>query len=122
LCECKDRQLSAVVASYTSQQFSPKITDQQLANVKFPHILEELQNESLSIKTVPALHEIIITYLIDDQQMEIGLRFPSDYPLHGVEIKDLKRVGVQENKWRGWLFNVRQIAQVSDIPIRTRRD
>ena len=113
--ECKDRQLSASVASYTSQQFSPKIIEQQLGNVKFPHILDELQSESLSIKTVAALHEIMITYLIDDQQLEIGLRFPPDYPLHGVEIKDIKRIGVQENKWRGWLFNVQQIAQVYDI-------
>jgi hypothetical protein len=40
--------------------------------------------------------------------MEIGIRLPAEFPLRGVEIRDLRRVGVPENKWRGWLMSVQQ--------------
>lgn len=111
--ECKDRQLSGSVGAYTSNHFSPTIISQHLSNVKLPTVLDDLQDENLAVKIAHAVHEILVTYVIDEQQMEIGVRLPADYPLHGVEIKDVKRVGVTENKWRGWLYNVQQIAQVS---------
>lgn len=111
--DCKDRQLSGSLASYTKAYFSPAIIKQQLAGVRSPQILSSLQNENFVVKVQPNVHEIVASYLVDEQQMEIALHIPSDYPLHAIEVKDVRRVGVQESKWRTWLLNVNQIAQVS---------
>jgi hypothetical protein len=46
--------------------------------------------------------------------MEIAIRLPADYPLHGVEIKDIRRVGVTEAKWRAWLLAVQQVMTSRD--------
>lgn len=111
--DCKDRQLSGALASYTRAHFSPAIIKQQLAGVRSPQIISNLQNENFAVKVQANVHEIIASYLVDEQQMEIALHIPSDYPLHAIEVRDIRRVGVQENKWRTWLLNVNQIAQVS---------
>lgn len=111
--DCKDRQLSGTVASYTKSHFSPAIIKQQLAGVRSPQIISNLQNENFTVRVQPSVHEIVASYLVDEQQMEIALHLPSDYPLHAIEVKDVRRVAVQENKWRTWLLNVNQIAQVS---------
>jgi hypothetical protein len=107
--DCKDRQLSSAVASYTSANFSPSIISRLLTGVRRADIMESLQGENFTVRLQPA---IIAGYLVDEQQMEIALHVPSDYPLHAIEIKDICRVGVQETKWRTWLLNVNQIAQV----------
>ena len=110
--DCKDRQLSIAVAHFTSQQFAPIIIKRHLDNVRSLDILRELQDDAFGVKIVSAMREIHATYNIDDQQMEISLQFPPDYPLHGTEVKDISKVGVQESKWRAWLLNVQQISQV----------
>jgi len=113
--DCKDRQLSIAVVHFTSQQFAPGIIRQHLDNVKSPETLKELQDDAFGVKIVPAMREIRAVYNIDDQQMEISLQFPPDYPLHGADVKDISKVGVQESKWRAWLFNVQQISQTGLI-------
>jgi len=40
--------------------------------------------------------------------MELAIRLPPDFPLHAVEVKDVKRVGVPEEKWRQWRLQVQQ--------------
>lgn len=110
--DCKDRQLSGAVASYTSTNFSPAIISRLLASVRRADVMESLQGENFTVKLQPAVRDIIVGYLVDEQQMEIALHIPGDYPLHAIEIKDICRVGVQETKWRMWLLNVNQIAQV----------
>lgn len=111
---CKDRQLSGAVAAYTSSIFSPIIISQQLAGIKTPSVLESLQGDDFTVKVQSAVHEVVAGYLVDEQQMEMGLKIPNDYPLHAIEVRDIRRVAVQETKWRMWLLNVNQIAQVSN--------
>lgn len=53
-------------------------------------------------------------YVVDEQPMEIAIRLPADYPLHGVEVKDVRRVGVTEAKWRAWLLAVQQVVTSRD--------
>lgn len=55
------------------------------------------------------------SYTVDEQKMEIGVRLPMDYPLHGVEVREVQKLGVEEKRWRGWLLAVQQIvtSQVS---------
>lgn len=117
--DCKDRQLSNAVAAYTKASFSPVIIKQQLAGIRSPQIIENLQGDNFAVKVQPNIHEIVASYLVDEQQMEIALHVPSHYPLHPIEVRDVRRVGVQETKWRMWLLNINQIAQVNIWPVST---
>lgn len=51
--------------------------------------------------------------------MEIAVRLPSEYPLKPVEVKDVRRVGVDERKWKAWLLAVQQV--VTNRVCRARR-
>lgn len=107
LSNCKDRQLSTTVTSYTSQYFSPIIIDVELAHVRGP-AGQELVDDSMSIKVAAAVNEVQASYLVDEHQLEIKLKIPTDWPLHKIEVKDLKRVGVDNDRWRAWILAVQQ--------------
>ncbi|KAF7348632.1 Delta-9 fatty acid desaturase protein [Mycena venus] len=106
--DCKDRQLSSSIATYTSLHFSPVIIRAELAHVKSPEATAELVDDNLTVKVATAVNEVVASYLVDEHQLEIKLRIPSDWPLHKIEVKDVKRVGVEENRWRAWILAVQQ--------------
>jgi hypothetical protein len=106
--DCKDRQLSTSIAMYTSLHFSPVIIRAELAHVKSPETTAELVDENLTIKVATAVNEVVASYLVDEHQLEIKLKIPSDWPLHKIEVKDVQRVGVDESRWRAWILAVQQ--------------
>lgn len=107
--DCKDRQLSLSISHLVIRNFSPVLVATELAHVKDPDAVEELSGEDWTVKVVNASNEVTISFLVDDQSMEIGIKLPADYPLHAVEVRDVRRIGVEENQWRGWLLAVQQI-------------
>lgn len=109
LLNCTDRQLSSSVVSYTSQHFSPVIIRTELAHVKSPEATAELTDENMTIKVAQVVNEVTASYLVDEHQLEITLKMPTDWPLHTIEIKDTKKVGVLEERWRAWVLGVQQI-------------
>ncbi|KAJ7702616.1 hypothetical protein B0H16DRAFT_1394969 [Mycena metata] len=106
--DCKDRQLSSSIATYTSLHFSPVIIRAELAHVKSPEATAELVDDNLTIKVATAVNEVVASYLVDEHQLEIKLKIPSDWPLHKIEVKDVQRVGVEETRWRAWILAVQQ--------------
>ncbi|KAF7968525.1 hypothetical protein HWV62_30179 [Athelia sp. TMB] len=109
LHDCTDRQLYSAVVAYTSQHFSPVIIRTELAHIKDPAATAELVDDTMTIKVAQAVNEVTASYTVDEHQLEITLKMPNDWPLHNVEIKDLKKVGVLEDRWRGWVLGVQQI-------------
>jgi len=109
LLDCTDRQLSSSVVSYTSQHFSPVIIRTELAHVKSPEATAELTDENMTIKVAHVVNEVTASYLVDEHQLEITLKMPTDWPLHTIEIKGTKKVGVLEDRWRAWVLGVQQI-------------
>jgi hypothetical protein len=63
----------------------------------------------LTVKILPAVNEVTASYIVDEQAMEIAVRLPAEYPLKPVEVKDVRRVGVDERKWKAWLLAVQQV-------------
>ncbi|KAN0061932.1 hypothetical protein ACQY0O_005927 [Thecaphora frezii] len=106
--DIKDRQLSMLVSSFTARHCTPLIAVRELSHLKEPEALSRLQDEAMSIKIL-ATNEVVATYTVDEHPMEIGVRIPPDFPLHGVEIRDIRRVGVSEAQWRAWLLAVQQL-------------
>jgi E3 ubiquitin-protein ligase listerin len=123
--DCKDRQLSNAFAAYTAAYFSPILITAELSNVRDPTEgggRDKLEDESVTIKIAQATSEVSLAYTVDDQQLEMSVRMPTEYPLKLVEVRDVRRVGVTEDKWRGWLFAVQQIisTQVRVVPFHPR--
>ena len=116
----KDRQLSLSLLNFTARHYSPVIIQNELALLRGASTLAQLSEEGLSVRvaqgggaTIAAgagsgSAEAIASYTVDEQPMEIGIRLPAEFPLRGVDVRDLRRVGVPENKWRGWLMSVQQ--------------
>lgn len=108
LLDCRDRQLSSSVTSYTSNYFSPAIIRTELAQVKSTAAATDLVDENMKVKVANAVNEVTASYAVDEYQLELKISLPPDWPLHGIEIQD-KRVGVSEDRWRAWILGVRQI-------------
>lgn len=106
--DIKDRQHSLQIANFTTRHCSPVIANRELSHLREPEALSKLQDEALSIKIL-STNEVIATYVVDEHPMEIGVKIPSDFPLHGIEIRDIQRVGITEAKWRSWLLAVQQL-------------
>ena len=102
--DCKDRQLSTAVATLTTKHYSPVLITAELAHIKDPVVVDELSGENWNIKVASGTGEVTASYTVDEQDMEIAVRLPPDYPLHSIEVRDLHRLGVDEKKWRGWLL------------------
>ncbi|KAI0790522.1 hypothetical protein C8Q75DRAFT_762281 [Abortiporus biennis] len=107
--DCRDRQLSSTITSYTSNYFSPALIRTELGQVKDPELAADLADENLKVKVANAVNEVTASYAVDEYQLELRIRLPNDWPLHGIEIKDSNRVGVSEERWRSWVLGVQQI-------------
>jgi hypothetical protein len=106
--ECKDRQLYMTAVGYTSQYFSQVLTQAELAHLKSPESMAELVDDHMTVKVATSVNEVTAAYTVDEHQLEITLKLPSDWPLHPIEVKDTKKVGVVENRWRAWVLGVQQ--------------
>lgn len=106
--DCTDRQLSSTFTSYTSTHFSPVIIRTELVHVKSSEAATELEDDTFKIKVAPNISEVVASYLVDEHQLEMKIKIPTDWPLHKIEVKDIKRVGVDEKYWRSWMLGVQQ--------------
>lgn len=113
----QNRQLSMVVSGVTSKHFSPQIIHEELKQLRNPASLKELQSEAFSIKVAQNASEVTATYIVDEQPMEMGVKLPQLFPLEPVEIRNIRRVGVNERQWRAWLLAVQQVIGSQSGPL-----
>lgn len=117
----RNRQLSMSMLAFTARHYSPVIIAHEFSALKEPSTMAQLTEEGLNVRIAQGggatmavggastgSAEAIASYVVDEQPMEIGIRLPAEFPLKAVDVRDLKRVGVPEMKWRGWLFSVQQ--------------
>lgn len=107
--DCKHRQLTLAVESYTEKYFSQPIINDELEMVNRPDIksqLEENEENEFTIKTLKAASEVTAKYVVDEQDMQIAIKLPSNYPLRQIEVEGVQKVGVNDKQWRGWMFAI----------------
>ncbi|KAI9274250.1 hypothetical protein BY458DRAFT_555169 [Sporodiniella umbellata] len=107
--DCKNRQLTLAVESYTEKHFSQPIINEELEMVNRPDIksqLEENEENEFTIKTLKAASEVTAKYVVDEQDMQIAIKLPSNYPLRQIEVEGVQKVGVNDKQWRGWMFSI----------------
>lgn len=100
------------VASMTSRHFSPVLIASELAHLRDPDdpagkALRD--NEDFTVKVAGGANEVKAVFVIDEQNMEILIKLPNEFPLVGVEVKDIRKVGVSDSQWRAWLLAVQQV-------------
>ncbi|ORE16950.1 hypothetical protein BCV71DRAFT_265228 [Rhizopus microsporus] len=107
--DCKNRQLTLAVEGYTEKHFSQPLINYELELLNRPDIksqLEENEENEFTIKTLKAASEVTAKYVVDEQDMQIAIKLPSNYPLRQIEVEGVQKVGVNDKQWRGWMFAI----------------
>ncbi|KAI7889142.1 uncharacterized protein EV154DRAFT_515547 [Mucor mucedo] len=107
--DCKQRQLTIAVESYTEKYFSQQLINNEMDLVNRPDIktqLEENEENEFTVKTLRSASEVTATYRVDEQNMQIAIKLPSNFPLRQIDVEGVQKVGVNDKQWRGWMFAV----------------
>lgn len=108
---CKNRQLSNSLSTFTTRHFSPILIASELLHLRDPtdpSAKTLRDNPDFTVK-VSGSNEVKAIYMVDEQFMEILVRVPESFPLFGVEVKEVRKVGVVDKVWRAWLLGVQQV-------------
>lgn len=81
----------------------------ELDHVKHAISQTDLTDEKLLVKFASAVNEVVASYAVDEHQLQLTVKLPTDWPLHATEVRDAKPVGVSEERWRSWVLGVQQI-------------
>ncbi|AMD18701.1 HBL201Wp [Eremothecium sinecaudum] len=105
----KDRSLKTKIDTFVSTWVSPILINNELelVNQRVGKLTE--QNDSLTIKINKITREIKAKYLIDDQNLELSFKLPSNYPLTNIQVIEGARVGVNEQKWKSWILSTQRV-------------
>lgn len=104
--------LSRTIQSFTSRNFSPLLIDDELAVLRDPSTAVGKQlrdNEEFTVKVADNGKEVKVVFVVDEESMELGIKVPSDFPLVGIEVRDVRKVGVTDKMWRAWLLGMQQV-------------
>lgn len=75
----------------------------------------KLENDdNLKIKVNRVTHEIKLTYVIDEQTMEMVIKLPAIYPLEKVVVEGPLRLGVREKQWKAWLMATQSVISLTN--------
>lgn len=105
----KDRQQSILLRNLTVRHLTPLLSQREFGHLREGGVLDRLQDESMQIKVLGNASEVIATYTVDEYPLEIAITMPNDYPLHPVEVRDLRKIGISEGTWRAWILGMRQL-------------
>ncbi|KAI8980517.1 hypothetical protein BDB01DRAFT_836734 [Pilobolus umbonatus] len=107
--ECKQRQFTLAVESFTEKFYSQLLINNEMELINRPDVkssLEETDGNEFTVKTLKAASEVTATYVVDEQNMQIAIKLPSNYPLKQIDVEGVQKVGVTDKQWRGWMFAI----------------
>ncbi|GAA5992433.1 hypothetical protein JCM10908_000814 [Rhodotorula pacifica] len=105
-------QLSRVMQTFTTRHFSPLLVADELSVLRdsTSPIGQQLRdNDDFTVKVASNGSEVKIVFVVDEEAMEIGIKVPNEFPLAGVEVRDVRKVGVTDKQWRAWLLAMQQV-------------
>jgi len=105
-------QLSRTIQGFTSRNFSPLLIASELWSLRDPASETGKQlrdNDDFTVKVAAGANEVKCVFIVDEEAMEIGVKVPNEFPLVGVEVKDVRKVGVTDKQWRAWLLAMQQV-------------
>ncbi|KAL9088242.1 MAG: hypothetical protein Q9159_003226 [Coniocarpon cinnabarinum] len=116
--DCRSRQIRTHVAPWTEKYFSPIIiADTLRATADWAKQQDADAEDAIIVKTNERTKEVIASKEVDDQQLTIAIRLPSNFPLGQVSVEGINRVAVEEKKFKSWLLNTQGVIAFSDNSI-----
>jgi hypothetical protein len=113
--EIRDKQYKNKVEKFTTRFISPILISHVLDQVTKEKDRIQGSDENMKIKVNLVAREIRLSYLIDDQKMEMVIRVPVNYPLDNVTVDGPLRLGVKENQWKAWLLASQRVISFGSI-------
>ena len=105
----RDRSLQNKIDKFVSEFISPLLITSEMDDVsKKIHEMEK-KDDALSIKINKVTNEVKASYLIDEQNLVISFKLPTNYPLNNVEVIGVSRVGITEQKWKQWIMSTQHV-------------
>jgi len=105
----RDRSLQNKIDKFVSQFISPLLISSEIYAVSKKVDDMEKKDDALSIKINQVTNEVKASYLIDEQNLVISFKLPSNYPLNNVEVIGVSRVGITEQKWKQWIMSTQHV-------------
>lgn len=102
--ECKDRVLSSAVEQLTEKHYSRRLVQQEVASLQSETSRKFLRESNVRVRVSNGGRDVVTTYEIDEQTMEMAVRLPLNYPLRRVAVEGIQRVGVRDAQFRAWLL------------------
>jgi hypothetical protein len=105
-------QLSRVMQSFTTRHFSPLLVADELSVLRdadSPTGKQLRDNDDFTVKVASNGSEVKVVFVVDEEAMEIAIKVPNEFPLAGVEVRDVRKVGVTDKQWRAWLLAMQQV-------------
>ncbi|TPX63334.1 hypothetical protein SpCBS45565_g06673 [Spizellomyces sp. 'palustris'] len=102
--ECKNRQTTLSVESYTEKYFSPLLISQELTRVLNADLTAY---PDLSVRVNKTGCEVVACFAIEDAVLEMVVRIPKSFPLKLVDVEGGaggRAAGISEARWRAWLL------------------
>ncbi|KAH0537719.1 hypothetical protein FGG08_005526 [Glutinoglossum americanum] len=110
--ECT-RAISRKVEVFTEKFISPSVIEDALRRVsEWVGYQTTIEEKKLQVKVLK--QEVMAGYEVDEQTMQVAIRFPPAYPLQQAAVEGINRVGVDEKKWNAWLISARGVITFSD--------
>lgn len=99
--------MTLATEKYIERYFTPTLVARQVSALNESSTSDSSSFEGLTIKASATSSVVTAIYEVEDATLEMVIRIPSNFPLRQVEIESGggSRVGVPENKWRGWLLS-----------------
>ncbi|KAJ3162603.1 listerin E3 ubiquitin protein ligase 1 [Geranomyces variabilis] len=110
--ECKNRQLTIAVESYTERFFSPLLIRNEVDIVQRADL--SAAAEDLAVKVSKSGNEVSAAYTVEDAVLEMVIRLPATFPLRQVDVDSGgsgaaaaggRAAGISEARWRAWLLS-----------------
>lgn len=102
----KDKQLQQTVERFITSYISPQLISEILSTLSNKNAIEDSE---FKININKKINEIKCLYNIDEQQMEISIILPINYPLAQISVNGVSRVGVNEKKWKSWIMSAQYV-------------
>ncbi|KAI8815799.1 uncharacterized protein EV422DRAFT_341247 [Fimicolochytrium jonesii] len=110
--ECKSRQLTLAVESYTERFFSPILIRTEVKSVQR---MNKSDLEETTVRINKAGNEVSAVFTVEEAVLEMVIRLPSNFPLRHVEVDSGsgagstaaggRAAGISESRWRAWLLS-----------------
>lgn len=110
------RAIKQTVEEFTEKFISPLVIEDALRRVNEWASYQTTSDEKkLQVKV--SKREVAAGYEVDEQTMQMGIRFPPAYPLQQASVEGVNRVGIEDKKWKAWLISTKGVITFSVRPL-----